>query len=377
MAYASADRGRAEELYTLLSQNARVFLDSRCLLPGDNWDAELTKAQRRSRVTLVLISAHTDEAYYEREEIATAIDMSRGEGARHRVVPVLLEPVPSDAVPYGLRRKQSILLDSSGIRAAAAAITNLLRRMDGRPLDSPPTSEQSELARVREIYTRLSYERLAKSRLALRELNNAAKNGTEPVREAIVTELKEFLLDLDELRWRVIPSPVRDLRKSVLDVISTAASGNLGHHFQRGEFEGIDLYGMSFRSENLSGVSFAKCFLVEANFTGADLTGASFVGARLRNADFTATNLSGVDFSAADWFNAWGLSESNLSEAHRETLLECPTDIDGMHRELKRRYALHFNEWSTQVQQHLLRTWREYLHSGGLRDITNAWRQTH
>ena len=36
--------------------------------------AALAAAQRRSRVTIVLVSPNTDEAYYQREEIAAAID---------------------------------------------------------------------------------------------------------------------------------------------------------------------------------------------------------------------------------------------------------------------------------------------------------------
>src|SRR5689334_8546276 len=95
IAHASADRELAEQLYDVLTSDSRTFLDSRCLVPGDNWDTELIKAQRNSLITVVLISKNTGEAYYEGEEIATAIEMSRGEDKRHRVVPVLLEAVPS------------------------------------------------------------------------------------------------------------------------------------------------------------------------------------------------------------------------------------------------------------------------------------------
>jgi uncharacterized protein YjbI with pentapeptide repeats len=351
-----------------------VYLDSRCLRPGDNWDVELSKAQRQSRVTVVLISAQTDAAYYEGEEIATGIDMSRGEGAPHRVVPVFLESVPSEAVPYGLRRKQSLFLNSGGMEAVATSLMNLLGSLTGTPVDAAPTREAAELSRVHKIGTGLSYEKLAKSRLALRELADSAKTGGEPVRQAIIAALKEFLLDLDELRWPILPNPVRDLRRSVLDVLRAAAAGNLGRFFQRGEFEGIDLLGMNFRSEQLSGVTFAKCFLVQADFSGANLTGASLAEAYVRNVNFTGANLSGVDFTDADWFNAGGLSESNLSPARRETLLLCPADIDGMHDELRGRYALQFSEWSTGAQQQLLASWGEYLRPGGLCEITRGWR---
>src|SRR3712207_5191867 len=88
VAYAAADERRAVELYDLLSPRARVFLDSRSLKPGDDWDTALPRAQRRSRVTVVLVSPRSDTAYYQREEIATAIAMARADEGQHRVVPV-------------------------------------------------------------------------------------------------------------------------------------------------------------------------------------------------------------------------------------------------------------------------------------------------
>jgi hypothetical protein len=374
IAYASPDRKRSEELYSALSSRSRVFLDSRCLLPGDNWAAELSRAQSRSRVTLVLISEQTDEAYYQNEEIATGIDMSRCEGARHRVVPIFLARVPGQAVPYGLRRKHSLFLNSDGMQAVAASLLGLLDSLKGMPLNRAPSAEAAAAGKVREICSRLSYEKLPKSRSALRELGDVARSGMDPVRRAIVAALKEFLLDLDEQRWPIIPYPVRDLRRSVLEVLRAAAAGNLGQYFQRGEFEAIDLHGMNFRSENLAGVSFTKCFVVEADFSEANLTGASFDQAYVRNANFTGANLSGVDFTDADWFNGWGLSDSNLTQVQRQTLLPCPTNIDGMHDDLKGRYALQFSEWSTQAQQRWLAAWREYLRPGGLCEVTQSWR---
>jgi uncharacterized protein YjbI with pentapeptide repeats len=358
----------------MLSQTSRVFLDSICLLAGENWDDALSQAQRLSLITVVLISRNTGDAYYQREEIATAIEMSRAEASPHRVVPVLLEDVRNADVPYGLRRKHSIALDSRGLQAVAAALTDVLARSNGMAQSLPTSSDSAEMRRVYDICRRLSYEKLRKSRLALQDLHGIAKQAALPVRESIIAELKEFLLDLDELRWHIIPFQVRSLRKSVMDVIRTAARGELFRYFARGELEGIDLYGMDFASEDLNHMSFANCFLVEGNFDDANLVAASFSAARIRNANFRSAKLSGVDFTEADWFNASGLSESSLEQARRETLTRCPADLDGMYSELKRWYALQFFEWSTQVQRQLLVTWREYLKPGGLREVVENWR---
>ena len=132
LAHAAADGAAAEELYELLGSNARVFLDSRCLELGDDWDRELAAAQRRSRVTIVLISAHTGTAYYQREEIAAALDRARRDADEHRVVPVDLEGQTGDEldIPYGRRLKHGLSVDREGTLAAVAdRLTALLPRL--------------------------------------------------------------------------------------------------------------------------------------------------------------------------------------------------------------------------------------------------------
>jgi tetratricopeptide (TPR) repeat protein len=105
--YAAPDAAAAELLYSLLAVDSTVFLDRRSLRPGDDWDRELAAAQRRAEITVVLVSDHSDEGFYERVEIATAIDMAR-QGS-HRVVPLWLSGTgPPDAPPYGLRVKQGL-----------------------------------------------------------------------------------------------------------------------------------------------------------------------------------------------------------------------------------------------------------------------------
>jgi serine/threonine protein kinase len=108
IAYASSDREQADALFRGLSTKWRVFLDHQRLLPGDNWDAELAAAQRDSLVTVVLVSSRTETAYYQREEVAAAIDLARRNPDSHRVVPVYLGPTAAETSPYGLRIKQGL-----------------------------------------------------------------------------------------------------------------------------------------------------------------------------------------------------------------------------------------------------------------------------
>jgi hypothetical protein len=129
IAHTGPDRGVSEELYTHLSKDFRVFLDSRSLLPGDDWDVALNAAQRASRITVVIVSSKTEKAYYQREEIAAAIALARSEADTHRVVPVFLDedyPKDNESIPYGLRSKHSISVKSAG---GLEGVSRLLARL--------------------------------------------------------------------------------------------------------------------------------------------------------------------------------------------------------------------------------------------------------
>ena len=134
LAHASADVAAAEELYDYLGKERRVFLDSRCLILGDDWDAKLAGAQRRALISVVLISKNTASAYYQREEVAAAIALAREAGDRHRVVPLYLNVDPAHPdVPYGLRLKHGISLGVDvDLARAAARLLDLRRTLDGK-----------------------------------------------------------------------------------------------------------------------------------------------------------------------------------------------------------------------------------------------------
>jgi len=134
IAHAGPDLMAARALNRLLSKCHRVFLDAESLMPGDPWDETLPRAQQQSRVTVVLVSACTDYAYYQREEIAQAIELSRSEAGRHHVVPICLSgpPVPHD-VPYGLRRLNFLFMDkANSFQDIARRLTKTLRELELR-----------------------------------------------------------------------------------------------------------------------------------------------------------------------------------------------------------------------------------------------------
>jgi diguanylate cyclase (GGDEF)-like protein len=136
IAHSAADKDIAEELYFSLNGAYNVFLDTISLKPGDRWDEEIAKAQRESLLTVVLISERTEASYYEREEIAIAINLSRQKKASHRVIPVYLSrndlPGP---VPYGLRLLQGIYIDEwADIGRVGKKLRKLLNELENQTM---------------------------------------------------------------------------------------------------------------------------------------------------------------------------------------------------------------------------------------------------
>ncbi|HRO59597.1 MAG TPA: toll/interleukin-1 receptor domain-containing protein, partial [Burkholderiaceae bacterium] len=122
IAHAGGDVAAAEALYEHLVDKARVFLDVRSLLLGDDWDRKLSEAQRQAHITVVLVGATSDSAYYLRSEIATAITLARLDEQRYRVIPVYLTGTAGRgaAQPYGLNLKHGVDIDDTTDLAGAA-----------------------------------------------------------------------------------------------------------------------------------------------------------------------------------------------------------------------------------------------------------------
>jgi hypothetical protein len=152
IAHAGPDCQAAEELHHCLQSRSRVFLDSRNLKLGDDWDIELPKAQRNSLVTVVLISSKTEAAYYQREEIAAALGLARRDAERHRVVPVFLDrdAQNNESVPYGLTIKHGVTVSAQlSLKEVGQQLLDLISDLaknagDSRELLSKTTAEKEK-----------------------------------------------------------------------------------------------------------------------------------------------------------------------------------------------------------------------------------------
>lgn len=113
LSFARADEAVAVALHGILETDRgyRVFLDRSSLQPGDTWDTAIPDALAKSQLVVALLAPVGNgpgDAWYQKEEIIAGIRNSRhSEGAR-RVVPVLLDGLQPEDVPFGLGRLTTI-----------------------------------------------------------------------------------------------------------------------------------------------------------------------------------------------------------------------------------------------------------------------------
>ena len=129
ISYPSPEKKIVEELYLLLKPHARVFFDSRSLMAGDEWGLTIPAAMKQTSIIVVLISARTEQAYYQRGEIAAAVNLVRNNPNRHRLVPVFIDEasMTNNSVPYGLLQIHSLKLpEMTGLAELADKLLKLL-----------------------------------------------------------------------------------------------------------------------------------------------------------------------------------------------------------------------------------------------------------
>lgn len=225
------------------------------------------------------------------------------------------------------------------------------------------------------IAAQINYANAVRSRNALDNLECLLEAGVPvTVRDAISRALREVILTVQP-DTNGIALSIRNIRKQTMDILKLAVEGNLRQLFSNGDFEAIDLFAMDFSDATLVGLRFTDSFLAHAVFERADLTGCSLTRTWLRNANFQGAKIEKADFTGADWFNAIGLTERQFASARLSTVMNCPSDLDSLHRFLELRYRYSFKSWGAAVQTELQAAWKEYLRPGGLREFILASRK--
>lgn len=130
LCHASEDKEAVRTLYRKLLQfGFNPWLDEEKLLPGHDWNAEITRAIRAAHVVLVCLSQRSEKRGYVQKEIARALDVAdeQPEGTIF-LIPVRLEDCH---VPDRLRRWQWVnLFEDNGFDRLQAALESRLGATD-------------------------------------------------------------------------------------------------------------------------------------------------------------------------------------------------------------------------------------------------------
>lgn len=134
MAHAGADLPSASELAEELTRRHELvcFLDARRLEPGQEWPIRLKRALASARVVAVIVSKHSDQAFYLQEEVAIAIWLFRHEPEATRVVPVMRRGAKKKHLPYGTFSLHALQEDERGWTPVADAINGIIKTMPSR-----------------------------------------------------------------------------------------------------------------------------------------------------------------------------------------------------------------------------------------------------
>jgi superfamily I DNA/RNA helicase len=137
IAYSSSDRAIASRLADALEKRLHVFIDFRCIRPGDDWDTALRDALEETTMVVVLVSPSTEQSFFQRDEILRALERSRTDPSHTRLIPIFIGGTgpTQPSMPYGLRPKQGIVLaNEDELGNAAERIIDLATEGESRQL---------------------------------------------------------------------------------------------------------------------------------------------------------------------------------------------------------------------------------------------------
>lgn len=136
LCHANLDVRFADRLHDLLRSKLSVFLASKSIKPGAEWNAEIKAAQTVVHTTVVLISSNTPTAPHQQEEIGRAISRREQQGGQHRIIPVYLPGIGPDSreVPPALQALHAVTLRSDeDLPAVATKLYKLLKPKGNQP----------------------------------------------------------------------------------------------------------------------------------------------------------------------------------------------------------------------------------------------------
>jgi len=171
MCHSSADKSKIREVYRYLKQHGvQPWLDAEELLPGQDWNLEISKALDDSDAIIIFLSkgSISKEGYVQREvkfALDRALDMPEG---RIFVIPARLEPCD---LPRSLSKYQWVdLFEDGGVERLIRALKARGDQLQRSEFEAPDEDEKPQLKIPFEVQT---VDRVAKSASKSRKMDTA------------------------------------------------------------------------------------------------------------------------------------------------------------------------------------------------------------
>jgi hypothetical protein len=190
----------AQAFYGALSPHARVFFSPAQQDKLANWAAEIRRAQQKSDSTVVLVSVEGKDAYYQQEEVALGISLSRESGGAHKVIPVYLDgrPKATEWNLYGLHILQDVSVpEVGGINAAVDRVLVRLGLALGPKDDAPEAGPRLAAAQNQVLLRFPRTPRIDTFRIDVSIIRECANAFSPTDAVLIVMEANRFRLETD------------------------------------------------------------------------------------------------------------------------------------------------------------------------------------
>ena len=236
-------------------------------------------------------------------------------------------------------------------------------------LDAACGADKAE-TQIEKLANRIDFKNLQDNKNAIASLQGIAMTGQDAkTRDEVVAVLKAKLNHRSTIDYDTLS---RSVRKAILDAVIRIRNFDIHRDFLDDQLATMDLAGADFRNVNLQGISFNNSFIIDVDFRGANLRQADLSSTSLRNVRFHDADLNGAKLQEADWYNARGLTESQLRSVEIKTIRGCP--IDNAQRPSREafidfadaHYGIGFDGWTEEERKETVRAWTEYMRPGGL-----------
>jgi hypothetical protein len=208
IAHAGADVAAARALAHELdvAHGVPCYLDAERLGGGDRWPTRLKEALASSRVIVVLVSDHSDAAYYQQEEVAIAIALMRDRPDVYRVVPVLVAGATQFEKPYGTFLLHHLQQTGDGWADVAATLAEMVAEAPRSPTESIVSSTRM----VDDVWARLE-PALTDRRARVPEEYRARFASADGDVVRLLHGTEDQRVTRDELEQRLSPEQLRHI----------------------------------------------------------------------------------------------------------------------------------------------------------------------